>query len=200
MAILKLSTGTSNFEIEIGTEVITQGANINLHVGGDNYSEQKAIYEADKGFIILQAMPQVVSQWGDSNFTTALTARDSNFEKTEKIFSSLEELFSRAYEDGQEKNSLTINWVRKQILDYYFKQTSSNARFEVTAMGRSTVVRGPSVWPFGAGAVIDTKTANIEMSFTFRVQKLISPEEFNLLELFINAAIDQKELISFQYK
>lgn len=199
MAILQLQAGDSSCALEIGTEMITQGAHVTLHVGGDNYLEAGAVYEADKGFIILEAIPKIISQWGSSGYRTSLTARDSNFEKTEKIFQTLDTLFSKAAEDDQSKNALTINWVRKQILDYYFKQTSTNARFEVIVNGKSEVIRGPSVWPFGPGAVIDTKTANIEMEFTFRLLKLITPEELSLVQQFLEAAIAQKQQINFTY-
>ena len=199
MATLELTAGESSLKIEIGVERITEGAHLNLHVGGDNYLELSSVYEADKGFIILEAMPVIISQWGDSNYSTSLTGRDSNFEKTEKIFSVFEELLSKAAENGQDKNALTVNWVRKQILDYYFKQTSTNARFEVIGRGRSHVIRGPSVWPFGPGAVIDTKTANIEMKWSFRVHKLITPEELSLIQQFLEAAIGSNHQIAFKY-
>jgi len=199
MAKLKLTAGASSCELEIGTEIITEGAFVNCYAGGDDFNQLSAIYEADKGFVILQAMPQVISQWGESGFTTSLTARDSNFEKIEKIFTSFENLFSKASDDGQEKNSLTVNWVRKQILDYYFKQSSTNARFEVITTAKSHTIRTPEVWPFGPGAVIDTKTANLEIKFSFRILKLITPEELSLVELFLNTAIDSKEQVSFQY-
>lgn len=199
MATLKLSAGDSSLSLEIGTERITEGAHLNLYVGGDNSLTLSSVYEADKGYVILEAMPIIVSQWGDANYSTSLTGRDSNFEKTEKIFGVFEELFSKATNDDQEKNALTINWVRKQILDYYFKQTSTNARFEVAGRGISHVIRGPEIWPFGPGAVIDTKTANLEMKWNFRVQKLITPEELSLVQQFIESAIAQKQLIAFQY-
>jgi hypothetical protein len=199
MATLQLQAGGSSCALEIGSEKITQGAQVSLHAGGDDYHEAMAVYEADKGFIILEAMPRVNSQWGDSGYTTSLTARDSNFEKTEKIFQTFENLFSKAAEDEQGRNAMTVNWVRKQILDYYFKQTSTNARFEVRVHCKSNTIRGPSVWPFGAGAVIDTKTANIEMDFTFRVLKLITPEEMSLVQQFLETAIAEKQQISFKY-
>ncbi|HQC80533.1 MAG TPA: hypothetical protein PLS67_08450 [Accumulibacter sp.] len=200
MAILRLQAGDSSCTLEIGTEKIIQGAQVSLHAGVDDYLEASAIYEADKGFIILEAMPRVNSQWGDSGYTTSLTARESNFEKTEKIFQTFEQLFSKAAEDDQGKNALAVNWVRKQILDYYFKQTSTNARFEVRVHCKSYTIRGPSVWPFGPGAVLDTKTANIDMDFTFRLLKLITPEELSLVQQFLEAAIAQKQQISFNYQ
>lgn len=200
MATLKLEAGSSSFELEIGTEIITTGAHIVAYAGGDDHISKSAIYEADRGFVILQAMPQVISQWGESSYTTSLTARDSNFEKTEKIFTVFDELFTRTAEDNQSKNSLTVNWVRKQILDYYFKQTSTNARFEVTAQAKSRTIRGPEVWPFGPGAVIDTKTANIEIQFNFRILKLITPEELSLAQQFLESAISQNAQINFNYK
>ena len=199
MATLILTSGESSINLEIGVERINEGAHLNLHVGGDNYIELSSVYEADKGFIILEAIPVIISQWGDSAYSTSLTGRDSNFEKTEKIFSVFEDLFSKAVDDGQEKNALMVNWVRKQILDYYFKQTSTNARFEVIGRGRSSVIRTPSVWPFGPGAVIDTKTANIEMKWNFRVHKLITPEELSLVQQFLEAAIANKQQIAFKY-
>lgn len=200
MATLLLKAGESSFKLEIGTEVFTTGARLALHAGGDDSLSDKAIYEADKGFVILEAIPRVISQWGDSGYTTSLTARDSNFEKTEKIFSVLDELFSKAAEDDQGKSALTVNWVRKQILDYYFKQTSTNARFEVIVRCHSRRIRGPEVWPFGPGAVIDTKTANIEVEFTFRLLKLITPEELSSLQMFLDAAIAEKKEIQFNYE
>lgn len=200
MAILKLTAGSSSCTLEIGTELVTTGANVTVYAGGDDFVSKTAIYEADKGFIILQALPQVISQWGDSSYTTSLTARDSNFEKTEKIFMAFEELFNKAAEDSQSKNSLTVNWVRKQILDYYFKQTSTNARFEVHAQAKSRTIRGPEVWPFGPGAVLDTKTANLDMAFSFRILKLITPEELSLVQQFLEAAISQNALIEFNYQ
>jgi hypothetical protein len=199
MAILLLSAGDSSLKVEIGTERITEGAHLSLHVGGDNYNELPSIYEADKGHVIIEAMPHIISQWGDATYSTSLTARDSNFEKTEKIFAVFEGMFSRAAESGQEKNALSINWIRKQILDYYFKQTSTNARFEVIGRGRSHVIRAPSVWPFGPGAVINTKTANIEMKWNFRLQKLITPEELSLVQQFLEAALTSSQQIKFNY-
>lgn len=199
MAVLNLVSGDSSLTLDIGTERVVEGAHLNLHVGGDNYAQLSSVFEADKGYVILEAMPHVISQWGEATYSTSLTGRDSNFEKTEKIFTVFEDLFSRAAEQDQAKNALTINWIRKQILDYYFKQTSTNARFEVIGRGKSNVVRGPSVWPFGPGAVIDTKTANIEMKWVFRLQKLITPEELSLVQQFLEAAVGNKQAISFNY-
>ncbi|MGY6271284.1 hypothetical protein ACXIUT_16460 [Achromobacter denitrificans] len=45
MALLKLATPTSEFQLEIGTEKHTTGAHISLHAGGDNLLESKAVYE-----------------------------------------------------------------------------------------------------------------------------------------------------------
>lgn len=49
------------------------------------------------------------------------------------------------------------------------------------------------------GVVLDTKTANIELFFTIRNMKLISPEEFQLLQNFIEAAISQKQEIAYSF-
>lgn len=200
MTMLKLTSGESVFEIEFGTEILTKGARVALHAGGDQYLTASAVYEADKGFIILDATPLVISSWGEQGYTTSLTARDSNFEKTEKIFSVFESLYEKASNSGQDKNSNMVNWIRKQILDYYFKQTSTNARFQVDVHCKSHTIRGPEVWPFGPGAVIDTKTANLEIEFSFRLIKLVTPEEINLLEAFLSNAIDSGNLVNFNFK
>lgn len=200
MATLTLKAGDSSAVIEIGTEIQTTGANLAVHAGGDEVITQAAQYEADKGFVIVQATPMIVSQWGNASYTTSLSARDSNFEKTEKIFTSLEELLNTAAEKGQEKNALMINWVRKQVLDYYFKQTSTNARFEVSVTCQSYTIRTPAVWPFGPGAIIDTKTANLELYFSFKLIKLITPEELSLVQEFFEKSIAANALVEFQYK
>lgn len=192
MAKLVLKTATSRLEVEIGTELHTQGAYINCYAGGSDTTQLTSVYEADKGFIILEALPRVVSQWGNNSYSTSLTARDSSVEKQEKIFQQFDELINKSSEKGDDKNALFVNWVRKQILDYYFKYSSKNARFEVSAYAHSEKIKV-------LGVVVDTKTGNIEMDFTFRLLKLIAPEENTLITTFLETAVVNNEQLSYEY-
>lgn len=192
MAKLILKTPTSQMEIEIGTELHTQGAHINCYAGGSDTKSLTSAYEADKGFIILEALPRIISAWGNNSWSTSLTARDSSVEKQEDIFQEFDELIDKSSKNGDDKNALFINWARKQILDYYFKYNSKNSRFEVSAYAHSEQKKV-------LGVVVDTKTGNIEMDFTFRILKLISPEESTLITTFLEAAVTNKEQLSYEY-
>lgn len=102
-----------------------------------------------------------------------------------------------AAEKGDDKNEQMAHWVQKQILDYYFKYSSSNARFEAKVYCRSEEIRIPLPWPLNPK--IDTKTANLEMKFTFRVLKLITPEEAAMVRDFMAAAIEKGTPVDYDY-
>jgi len=197
MALLTLKTDDSSFSLEIGKEQHVKGAQISVYAGGNDFCTGKSVYEADKGFIILEALPNVESQWGQSNWSTSLTARDANVETIEKVNSIFEELMSSASSKNDEKNQQMSQWVKKQILDYYFKYSSSNARFEVTVTCKSEEIRIPLPWPLNPK--IDTHTANLKMYFTFRTLKLITPEELVLVHDFMSSAIEKGLLIDYEY-
>lgn len=197
MARLTLKTDQSSIAVEIGTEDHREGAHIHVYAGGSDYRTGQSAYEADKGFVILEAIPRVVSQWGNSSWSTSLTGRDSNVEKVEKISQYFEELMKNAKEKGDEKNEQMAQWVQKQILDYYFKYSSSNARFEVSVVCKSEEVRIPLPWPLNPK--ITTKTANLEMAFTFRILKLITPEEMAMVRDFMAAAIGKGLPVDYEY-
>ena len=61
-----------------------------MSAGQSDYRETSSNYEADKGWVILEALPRIVSRWGDCNYNTSLTARESHVEKIEKISESFE--------------------------------------------------------------------------------------------------------------
>lgn len=197
MARLTLKTEQSSISVEIGTEHHREGAHIHVYAGGNDYRTGQSVYEADKGFVILEAIPRVVSKWGNSSYSTSLTGRDSNVEKIEKISQYFEDLMKTAKEKGDEKNEQMAHWVQKQILDYYFKYSSTNARFEVSVACKSEEIRIPLPWPLNPK--IDTKTANLEMAFTFRVLKLITPEEMAMVRDFMAAAIGKGLAVDYEY-
>jgi hypothetical protein len=197
MSKFQITAGNDTFTLEVGTPLTTQGANLSLYAGGDDYHEGTSVYEADKGFIILEAIPSIESAWGEQGYTTALTARDANVEKVEKITEQLEILSKQAHDDGENKNSDMVNFVAKQILDYYYKFTSTNAHFEVTGHVKSHVVRIPLPWPANPG--VDTKTANLVLHFNFHLIKLISPEEMALLQEFLEKTIKEKKTMTIKF-
>lgn len=197
MARLTLKTDKSDVTLEIGTEEHREGAHIRVYAGGNEYKTGQAVYEADKGFVILEAIPRVISQWGKANWSTSLTGRDSNVEKIEKISRYFEELMEMAEKKGDEENQQMAHWVQKQILDYYFKYSSTNARFEVNVECKSEEIRLPILPPLYPK--IDTKTANLEMAFTFRLLKLITPEEMIIIKDFMADAIGSGQKVDYEY-
>ena len=194
MATILFTTASgSEFRLEFNTEKHQRGGDLSISAGGSDSRRATSVYEADKGYIILEFIPSIQSQWGESGYTTSLTGRDSNVEKTEKINEVIEGLVSMASEKKDEKTSEMLQWVRKYILDYYLKITSVNARFEASAYANSREIKV-------FGIVVDTKTAAINMFFTFRVMKLITPEEFELLTAFFRDAIVKGELIERKFE
>lgn len=174
----------SEITLEFNTEKHIPGGHIHIAAGGSSSNSGSAVFEADKGYVILGFEPLIQSQWGESGYTTSLLGRDANFEKIEKINEVMEGLIQRAQEGDKKSTSEMVQWARKYLLDYYQKVTSSNAHFEVHAYANSREIKlGP--------VVVDTKTANIQMSFTFHVIKLITPEEFQMLGQFFYDAIVQ---------
>jgi hypothetical protein len=183
--LFKTASG-SEFRLEIGTEGQRRGADLHLYAGGSDSRNATSVYEADKGYTIMQAVPVVESQWGEAGYTTSLVGRGSNVEKTEKITEVVEGLIERAESKKNESTSEMLKWVRKYLFDYYMKATSVNARFEANAYANSREIKT-------LGVVIDTKTANIGLYFTFVVMKLITPEELELLGRFFDDAIVKGE-------
>ena len=197
MSTMHLTAGSSEFTLEIGTERHLIGAHLFMHVGGDDYREDTSVYEADKGFIILEALPQINSQWGDCGYSTQLTGRDANIEKVEKITKIFDEAMKQAQKNNDRSNESSFSWIQKQVLDYYFKFTSANAHFECHAHAKSHTVRIPLPWPLDP--TIDTKTAQIDIQFTFRVLKLIAPEEMSLLDRFLTDATNHRNKVVVKF-
>lgn len=185
--VFKTSAG-SEFRLEFNTETDKRGADLSLYAGGSDSKNGSSAYEGDKGWIILQAVPIMQTQWGESGYTTSLTGRDHHVEKTEKINEVIEGLVSKADEKDNKKTSEVLQWVRKYLLDYYLKTTSVNARFQVDAYARSREIKA-------LGIVVDTKTARIDMYFNFHLMKLIAPEELTLLNSFFDDAIAKGETV-----
>ena len=179
--------------LEFNTQMEFKGAQFNCYAGGSDYRTAQGIYEADKGFIILQATYIPTSQWGESGYSTMLMGRDGNIEKIEKIIENIEELLKVSSEKNDEKNSNELNWVRKYFFDYYSKITTTNAHFEVNAYAKSRQIEGPF------GIVLDTKTGNIEGQFSFIVMKLITPEELSLLNAFFKDSIAKGESVTHSF-
>lgn len=197
MARLMLKTEQSSISFEIGTEHHVQGAHIHIYAGGSEYKSGNSVYEADKGYIILEAIPRIIGKWGASSYSTALTATNSNVETIENISKYFEELARSARARNDEKNEQVVHWVQKQILDYYFRYSSRNARFEVRVECKSHEIRIPLPWPWNVK--IDTKTANLEMHFTLRILKLITPEEMNMVNDFLASAIAKGLPVDYEY-
>lgn len=84
MAKLTLKTDTSSLDLEIGTERHLEGAHIHVYAGGNDYRTGTSVYEADKGYVVLESIPMIISRWGNATWTTSLTGRESNVEKIEK--------------------------------------------------------------------------------------------------------------------
>ncbi|WP_394678482.1 hypothetical protein [uncultured Sphingobacterium sp.] len=190
MATIKFkSSGESEFVLEINTETSREGAHFNCYAGGNDYRTAQGIYEADKGYVIVEYMPVMTSQWGESGYSTMLMARDGNIEKMEKITENIDELLKYDSEQNNEKTKDELNWVRKYFFDYYSKITTTNSHFEINAYGKSREIKV-------LGVVVDTKTANIEGHFIFKVMKLISPEELTLLTTFFGDCIRKKESVT----
>jgi len=198
MALLTLKTDDSNFTLEIGREMHVQGAHIQVYAGKDDYREGRSYYEAEEGYVILEAIPLMVSEWGDHSIQTSLTARNSNVETVENISRYFQDLINTASSKNDSKNEQMAQWVQKQILDYYFKYSSTNARFEVFVGCKSHQIKTPG--GFGIPEIIiDTKTANVDMRFTFRILKLITPQEVELLSQFMKSAIENGKEINYEY-
>lgn len=198
MALLTLKTDDSHFTLEIGREMHVQGAQIQVYAGGNDYREGRSYYETEEGYVILEAIPLIKSEWGDHSMQTSLTARNSNVETVENISRYFQDLINTASSKNDSKNEQMAQWVQKQILDYYFKYSSTNARFEVFVACKSRQIKTPG--GFGIPEiVIDTKTANLDMCFTFRILKLITPQEVELLSNFMKSAIENGKEINFEY-
>jgi hypothetical protein len=193
MAILKLKAGASTFNLEIGTERHVSGADISVSAGGSDFRDGRSVFEADKGHVILEAMPMIRTQWGESSYSTSLTGRDASIEKIEKITKDFQEILDKSQQRGGEKTAEFISWVRKQVLDYYFKFTSTNAHFEAYVQCQSREIRV-------LGVVVDTKTATLGMGFSFRVLKLITPEEMALLKSFLDRAVSSGVRLTHEYQ
>jgi len=189
MPDIKLSAGDLSFNLKIGEQEPNQGAHLSIYAGGDDHTHGNSTFEADPGFIILEATPAVESEWGEHGYEVHQTARDANFEKIEKLAESFEKLVASSQEKSKnlEKDdvSKSLHEVRKYLFDYYYKFTSSNAHFEVNAFAKSHTIRGPF------NVVLDTKTANLVMHFNFRTYKLITKEEFEPIRNLMEQAIIQ---------
>lgn len=186
--ILFKTKAGSEFRLEIGTEAVRRGADLHIHAGGNDRRSAVSAYEADKGYILQQAIPVVEVQWGESGYTTSLVGREHHVEKTERISEVIEGLIEKAESKKNESTSELLKWVRKYLFDYYMKSTSSNARFEVSGYAYSREIKA-------LGVVIDTKTANLGIYFMIHVMKLITPEEFQLLAAFFSDAIAKGEAV-----
>lgn len=193
MAKIKFtSSGGSEFILEINTETSREAAHFNCYAGGSDYRTAQGLYEADKGYVIVEYMPIIKSQWGESGYSTMLMARDGNIEKFEKITENIEELLKYDSENNDEKTKEELNWVRKYFFDYYSKITTTNSHFEINAWGKSREIKV-------LGVVVDTKTANVEGHFSIKVMKLIAPEEMTLLTTFFKSSIDNKETVTHSF-
>ncbi len=171
------STTSGDFELEFNTERTFEGAYLNCYATGDSYRASQSHFEVEDGFVILDFFPIIRSEWGEHGYSTTFMAKDGNFERFEKIVENFEELYKQDIENNDEKNKEEINWIRKYLFEYYQNINTSNAHFVVDA------------WAKSHSYILDTKTGNIEMYFTFRVRKLLTPTELNLLKLFIDETI-----------
>ena len=89
-------------------------------------------------------------------------------------------------------------WILKQIRDYYLRATSTNARLEVNVTCQSRVVRLPG--DILRLSKLDVKTAKLDMSFTVRILKLLTPEELSLATQVVAVGIKNGKEISASYK
>ncbi|MCZ4260000.1 hypothetical protein O4G76_03990 [Limimaricola sp. G21655-S1] len=183
-----LKSGNSNFELEIGTEKMEPGAHFSFHAGKNDYKEVKASFEGNPGWQIVSATPMQESQWGSTGYSTQLSGVNAHVEEIEKITKEL----SSSAENVDKNKSEKINFLIKQVLDYYMKYQSANSRFEVKAWGQSHEIKV-------LGVVVDTKTASLRMHFNFKLVKLIAPHEFSAMKTFIENAANSQEPLDLQF-
>lgn len=197
MARLKFKTqeGASSIEIEFNTERIEEGGHFSLNAGKPGQIERRTVHFSVDGYAIMSAIPVATGGiWGNQGYTTSLVASGTNYESLDKISTVTEELMKLDSEINGDKNKAVLEWIRKYLSDTYHSISSAHSHFSADAW-----VQGECKHWSPFGICLDTKTANIEMKFVFKLIKLLNSVELNTLQGFIDNAIRNKETIIYEF-
>src|SRR5262245_20728661 len=106
MATINFKTDKgSEFNLEMNTERHEKGGYLHVRAGGRAHNAATAVFEADRGYVILGFLPRIASQWGESGYTTRLIGRESHVEKVEKINEAIDQLVKQS----EQKDNKSIN-------------------------------------------------------------------------------------------
>lgn len=200
MSMLVIDDGIGQFKMNIGGEEWVAAVTIDEYRGGESSVQAMRPYEPGDGAIIVDHRVAELSRWGDASFTISQLADDSKVETIEKLTEEISGYIKNSDSSGDEQTKKSLEFLLKQLRDYYFMYSTKNKRIEVHYRLQSHVKRGPGVPGFGPGPVLDTKTANLKIQVDAKIARLISPLDWAQASPFIDNALRSGRLLKISYE